>query len=229
MKHVESETTRILTKGRTGDMKSSTFRFQAGDVLYGRLRPYLNKVCIPSFDGFASTEFYVLRPHDEILGHYLLYFLNQSEIAAQATRINQGDRPRVKWSQLAEFEIPLPPIDEQRRIVEAIETHLSHLDAGVESLDRAKRNVERMRSATLKAAANGTLPVAGLDPAAWAWSTVGEVGRVQLGRQRAPKYHNGPNMRPYLRVANVFEARIDTSDVMQMDFPLDHYETYRLD
>ena len=42
-------------------------------------------------------------------------------------------------------------------------------------------------------------------PAGWTKTTVGEVGRVQLGRQRSPKNHSGPHMRPYLRVANVFE------------------------
>jgi type I restriction enzyme S subunit len=65
-------------------------------------------------------------------------------------------------------------------------------------------------------------------PPGWALSTVAEVGQVQLGRQRAPKYHSGTNMRPYLRVANVFEDRIDTSDVMSMHFEPEEFERYRL-
>lgn len=52
----------------------------------------------------------------------------------------------------------------------------------------------------------------------WKWSTVGEVGTVDLGRQRHPDWHVGPNMRPYLRVANVFEDRIDATDLKSMDF-----------
>lgn len=65
-------------------------------------------------------------------------------------------------------------------------------------------------------------------PPGWAWATVDGVGEVQLGRQRAPKYHTGTNMRPYLRVANVFEDRIETSDVMSMHFDPDEFERYRL-
>ncbi len=65
-------------------------------------------------------------------------------------------------------------------------------------------------------------------PEGWCWATVNQAGRVQLGRQRSPKHHTGPHMRPYLRVANVFENRIDTSDVMQMNFTPTEYETYRL-
>lgn len=64
-------------------------------------------------------------------------------------------------------------------------------------------------------------------PTGWRWSTVADVGRVDLGRQRHPDWHTGPNMRRYLRVANVFEDRIDTSDVMEMDFT-GVFERYRL-
>ncbi|WP_433620940.1 hypothetical protein [Nocardia sp. CA-120079] len=55
-------------------------------------------------------------------------------------------------------------------------------------------------------------------PEGWRWATVADVGAVDLGRQRHPDWHNGPEMRPYLRVANVFEDRIDTTDVKEMDF-----------
>ena len=65
-------------------------------------------------------------------------------------------------------------------------------------------------------------------PEGWCWASVQQVGSVQLGRQRAPQHHSGPHMRPYLRVANVFEDRIDVEDVMQMNFTPAEFETYRL-
>lgn len=65
-------------------------------------------------------------------------------------------------------------------------------------------------------------------PNGWRWATVQQVGDVQLGRQRSPKHHNGPHMRPYLRVANVFEDRIDIVDVMEMNFTPDEFERYKL-
>lgn len=55
-------------------------------------------------------------------------------------------------------------------------------------------------------------------PEGWVWARVDQAGEVQLGRQRAPQFHSGANMLPYLRVANVFEERIDISDVMEMHF-----------
>ncbi|MBL0869333.1 MAG: restriction endonuclease subunit S [Phycisphaerales bacterium] len=65
-------------------------------------------------------------------------------------------------------------------------------------------------------------------PDTWCWATHDQVGDVQLGRQRAPEHHTGTHMRPYLRVANVYEDRIDTSDVLQMNFTPEEFETYEL-
>lgn len=65
-------------------------------------------------------------------------------------------------------------------------------------------------------------------PAQWTWARVDETGRVDLGRQRAPQHHLGPNMRPYLRVQNVYEARIDISDVKSMNFTPSEFETFAL-
>jgi type I restriction enzyme S subunit len=65
-------------------------------------------------------------------------------------------------------------------------------------------------------------------PEGWCWTRIAHVGEVKLGRQRAPRYHQGPNMRPYLRVANVFEDRIVTSGLLEMDFSPKDQEVYRL-
>ena len=62
----------------------------------------------------------------------------------------------------------------------------------------------------------------------WIWARVRDVGKVTLGRQRSPEHHNGTHMRPYLRVANVYEDRIDLSSVLEMNFTPDEFETYSL-
>lgn len=66
-------------------------------------------------------------------------------------------------------------------------------------------------------------------PAGWTWAKVRDVGQVKLGRQRSPQHHSGKHMRPYLRVANVYDARIDLCDVMEMNFTPEEYETFRLE
>lgn len=65
-------------------------------------------------------------------------------------------------------------------------------------------------------------------PKDWCWATHDQIGDVQLGRQRSPQHHHGEHMRPYLRVANVFEDYIDLTDVLEMNFTPDEFEVYRL-
>ena len=65
-------------------------------------------------------------------------------------------------------------------------------------------------------------------PAGWVWASMRQLGEVRLGRQRAPQHHSGPHMRPYLRVANVYEDQFDLRDVMEMNFTPEEYEVYRL-
>ena len=65
-------------------------------------------------------------------------------------------------------------------------------------------------------------------PDGWTWCRVKEVRQVQLGRQRSPKHATGLYMRPYLRVANVFESRIDISDVYSMNFTPREFKVYEL-
>lgn len=65
-------------------------------------------------------------------------------------------------------------------------------------------------------------------PPGWRWVRVAAAGDVTLGRQRAPQHQHGPHMRPYLRVANVFEDRIDTSDILEMNFTPEEAEIYTL-
>jgi len=66
-------------------------------------------------------------------------------------------------------------------------------------------------------------------PRGWSWVRIDEAGEVKLGRQLSPRQERGPNMRKYLRVANVFEDRIDASDVKEMNFTPEEYEVYRLE
>ncbi|GGI74835.1 type I site-specific deoxyribonuclease [Saccharopolyspora subtropica] len=125
-------------------------------------------------------------------------------------------------SKLKKVEIPLPPLAEQRRIVAALEDHLSRVEVGEQLLQAALRRSRIL----IKQVLCHAVPVPG--PSHWRQATVGEAGSVELGRQRHPDWHSGPNMRPYLRVANVFEDRIDTSDLMEMDFPPEIFEKFRL-
>lgn len=127
----------------------------------------------------------------------------------------------IEMSKFFAQTLPVPPLEEQQRIVTLLEDHLTRLDVANASLAKARL----LANSLIKAAVLATIPSP--LPSHWTQSTVAEVGDSRLGRQRHPDWHTGPNMRPYLRVANVFEDRIDSSDVMEMDFS-GCFEEFRL-
>ena len=157
LEHIESHKMRLLGTAKTSDVKSSGSYFGSGDVLYGRLRPYLNKVYMAEFAGLASGEFIVFPRQANVDNAYLKYFLNQWDFVSFVTRLNTGDRPRVDFSQFADYPIPLPPLAEQRRIVAEIETQFTRLDASVAALRRVQANLKRYRASVLKDACEGRL------------------------------------------------------------------------
>lgn len=157
MDHVESQTTKIIGSVPASTMKSSAARFYAGDVLYGRLRPYLNKVAQPNFDGLASAEFIVFPENRLVYNKFLRLRLNAADFVSFASHLNEGDRPRVSFEQIGDFPLRVPPFNEQRRIVAKIEELFSELDNGIENLKVAQAKLKVYRQVLLKHAFEGKL------------------------------------------------------------------------
>lgn len=157
MEHIEAHSMKLLGTVPASAMKSSAVHFKSGDVLYGRLRPYLNKVYRPSFEGLCSAEFIVLPETERLDGKYLQYFLNSGAFVRFASHLNAGDRPRVDFDQIAAHDIPLPHVDVQRSVVAEIEKQFSRLDEAVANLRRVKAHLKRYKAAILKAAVEGRL------------------------------------------------------------------------
>ena len=137
LEHIESNTARFIGSSAPQAVKSTTFRFTQEHVLYGRLRPYLNKAYLPDFEGHCSTEIYPLKPSRELMREYLLRWLLTDTTCLQINKTCRGARmPRAKMGELMRFELPVPPPEEQRRIVNL-------LDEAFVGLAKAKENAEK--------------------------------------------------------------------------------------
>lgn len=157
MDHIQPGTCRLIGQDEFRKMKSAGSHFLPGDVLYGRLRPYLNKVHVARFEGASSAEFIVLpssETHDSV---FLKYLLHQKRFVNFADDLSAGDRPRVDFKKIGSFSFALPPLAEQSRIASRVEELFSTLDAGEIAIDRATRDVSRYRKSILKAAVTGLL------------------------------------------------------------------------
>lgn len=100
-----------------GELASTKFSFNADNVLYGKLRPYLAKIALPEFEGVCSTDILPIKPSERLDRRFLAYFLRQPSMVDYANSRSTGaNLPRLSPKALAEFEIPLPPLSEQKRI-----------------------------------------------------------------------------------------------------------------
>jgi len=184
--------------------------------------PAKSKAYIIDGPAWVNNHAHVLRVrHDLVERRFLMYYLNWTDYHGFA---NGTTRLKLTKTAMTSMPIPLPSLGDQRRIVEILEDHLSRLDAAGAGIAKAERRLKALHKSVLLK----SIPDIADYPADWKTSTVEQAGKVDLGRQRHPDWHAGPNMRPYLRVANVFEDRIDTRSLYEMHWPGDTFDRFRL-
>jgi len=129
LENVEPWSARLLLDQPVESTEGGVLRFRAGDVLFGKLRPYLAKVARPDFDGVCSTEFLVLRPQ-LVTGDYLRYALLNREFIAETNSWTFGTKmPRVSPGRAGGVHIFVPPVDEQQGIVRFLDEQTAKIDS----------------------------------------------------------------------------------------------------
>lgn len=112
----------------TAELKSSKYAFTEEAILFGKLRPNLRKIAVPNFSGVCSTDILPIYSSEKVnrsfLYHYLLSESPQAYIQNRVTGINL---PRTSPKALRELQVPLPPLAEQQRIAEILDTISSNL------------------------------------------------------------------------------------------------------
>ncbi|AIF53544.1 restriction endonuclease subunit S [Pelosinus sp. UFO1] len=131
LENIESNTGKCIDFNPTIalNIQSTKFVFRKGDILYGKLRPYLNKVWVAEFDGVCSTDILVLKTQQPILLKQIILsknFVNQSSALMQGTSL-----PRLRVSDFMSIKVPMPPISEQQKIVSQIKM----LEAEIEQIE----------------------------------------------------------------------------------------------
>lgn len=182
---------------------------QSGDTVFSTVRPYLEKIAYvdDSLDGqFASTGFCVLRPGPRLRPKYLHYFSLSRTMIDQVLPHQKGvSYPAVLDKEVRATTVPVPPMAEQRRIVDLLEHHLSRLDAADAYLDGGRRRLVAMERSALASCRDGELrPLA-------------DVTAIQGGIQKQPRRAPQDNAYAFLRVANVTAAGLALEDVHRIE------------
>jgi len=151
MEDIESGTGRFLGDSLPKSVASSTFKFSDKHVLYGRLRPYLNKVLVPNFEGHCSSEIFPLKPVHNLDRSFLAYWLRSERVVSAINRTCTGARmPRANVKELLEFDIDIPSIDEQKRIVATLDEAFADIDKARALTERNLENARELFASYLR-------------------------------------------------------------------------------
>ena len=183
LEHLEKDSG-IIGYGSAGGVKSLKNVFHKGQLLYGKLRPYLNKHDIAPFDGICSTDILVFDKTECSLTSFVNYYFNQSRFLEYVVGNSKGiNLPRVSENVILEAMIPLPPLPEQQRIVDRIESLFAKLDEAKEKAQAVVDGFEDRKAAILHKAFTGELTKGwrknkGFTEKGWQKKTIGEFSFV---------------------------------------------------
>ena len=225
LEHIESETG-VLTRQQKiagADIQDQKFQFTNEHILYGKLRPYLNKVVLPEFDGICSTDILPLKPKRNVVREYLAYWLRSTDFLGYATRHATGTKmPRLGPSQLRKAKILLPLLPVQERIIEILEK--------ADSIRRKREEALGLANAILSSAFIAMFGDPRENSRGSKVTPLGELADVRSGVTKGRKLGNKETVEaPYLRVANVQDGFLDLSEIKTIAVLQEDLSKYRLE
>ncbi len=175
LENIEPWTGELLLDYQPDSVDSTVVTFSPGDVLFGKLRPYLAKVASPDFEGTATSEVLVMQPLEECSQSYLAYCLLNAPYIRWIDTLTYGAKmPRVSPDEVACSAITLPPLPEQRAIAAFLDRETARIDALVAKKERLIELLQEKRTALItRAVTKGINPDAPMKDPGVEW--LGEI------------------------------------------------------
>lgn len=199
LEHIEQQTGRLLGTGDSSETTSIKSIFKTGDVLFGKLRPYLRKYWLATFDGVCATEILPLVAKKGIDSKFLFYIIQQDKFINYLDQKSYGTKmPRTSWKEMAEYNIMIPPLSEQRKIaaiLSSVDEAIEKTEAIIEQTEKVKKGL--MQQLLTKGIGHTKFKKTeiGEIPEEWEVKNISEVAKVVSGgtpsKQISEYWENG--------------------------------------
>jgi type I restriction enzyme, S subunit len=214
LEHLDADSLTIRRWGTPDDVEATKLMFKKGDIIFGRRRAYQRKLGVAEFDGICSAHAMVLRAKtDVVLPEFLPFFMQSDLFMNRAVEISVGSlSPTVNWKTLAAQNFVMPPMDEQARFVDLLQS----IEHTIRSYQETAESSSQLIRALLADVLSGIWPVV-------------ELGLVVLDTQYGLSLNAGPEGRyPMLRMMNIEDGLCVENDIKYVDLNAKDFEAYRL-
>ena len=232
LENIEGWTGRLIETN--GEFAGDGITFERGDILFGKLRPYLAKVHAAAFEGEAVGDFHVIRPDplklNTCFAQYAL--LTKSVIDLIDGSTHGAKMPRASWETVGGLNLPLPPLHEQRAIAAFLDRETGRIDALLAEQRRLIALLAEKRRATISHAVtrgldpNAPLKPSGIDwlgdvPAHWGVARLKDAVTFVTSGSRGWAEHYSDEGSIFLRITNLNRGTLalDLSDIQHVDVP----------
>ncbi len=198
LEHLAQGFPAFVGRGKESEVKSSKTAFKVGDILFGKLRPYLRKGVQADFDGVCSTDILAFRAKDSCEAEFLKFVIHSDEFVAHAKSTTSGvQHPRTSWPSLREFRLSLPPLPEQKKIAHILSTVQWAIEAQkriIQTTTELKKSLmhklftEGLRNEPQKQTEIGPIPES------WETPTIESVCTIKASAMSYKQLEDAPNV-----------------------------------
>ncbi len=234
LEHIESGQIELTQWGIAKEVTSLKSKFFRNDILYGKLRPYLDKAVIAPIEGLCSTDIIVISPNQKILPEFLISVLHTHRFVEFANSTVTGvNHPRTSWNAIQEFTFALPPKSRQAEIARTLSAirNSQKSSSGIISIaSEMKKSVMAIRfrcAGSDSSSQKATQTEIGIIPERWKTASMGSLFEIQQGKALSPAARSGL-LKPFLRTANIHWGSVDTTSIDKMNFTEEEESLYAL-
>jgi type I restriction enzyme, S subunit len=160
LEHMPERSIAISAWGKAADAGSRKYRFEPGEIIFGKIRPYFHKVGIPPVPGICSTDVIVIHPRERRLAGLVLAVVSSDPFVQHAVQTSQGTKmPRANWAVLERYPVAVPG----DALLAGFDQHMSDTVSLIHALVMANRNLRITRDLLLPRLVSGEIDVSKLN------------------------------------------------------------------